>query len=428
MKRRIWNKLLAWKVKERRKPLIISGARQVGKTWLMQEFGRKEFRNVIYLNCDDESRAKAMFEPDFDIDRILLQLQAITHTKAVAGETLIILDEIQEVPRGLASLKYFCEKAPEYHVMVAGSLLGIALHEGTSFPVGKVDMVHLYPMDFMEFLSANGFDDWAEAIKQKRWDVLDAIHDKLTECLRQYYFVGGMPEVVGEYVHNHDLEPVRYLQGVILDAYRNDVSKHAPSAHIPRINMVLRSIPSQLAKENKKFVYGTLRKGARASEFELAIQWLMDCGLVYKVSRISEVRLPLSFYEDMAAFKLFFVDCGLLGAIANTPADQMLIGNNIFKEFKGAFTEQYVMQQLVASGITDSVYYWTSGATAEVDFVVQQGNRAIPIEVKAENNVKAKSMKLLVGSTEGLRGIRFSMLPYRNQGWIENIPLYAVGV
>lgn len=428
MKRRIWNKLLAWKVKERRKPLIISGARQVGKTWLMQEFGRKEFRNVIYLNCDDESRAKAMFEPDFDIDRILLQLQAITHTKAVAGETLIILDEIQEVPRGLASLKYFCEKAPEYHVMVAGSLLGIALHEGTSFPVGKVDMVHLYPMDFMEFLSANGFDDWAEAIKQKRWDVLDAIHDKLIECLRQYYFVGGMPEVVGEYVHNHDLEQVRYLQGVILDAYRNDVSKHAPSAHIPRINMVLRSIPSQLAKENKKFVYGTLRKGARASEFELAIQWLMDCGLVYKVSRISEVRLPLSFYEDMAAFKLFFVDCGLLGAIANTPADQMLIGNNIFKDFKGAFTEQYVMQQLVASGITDSVYYWTSGATAEVDFVVQQGNRAIPIEVKAENNVKAKSMKLLVGSTEGLRGIRFSMLPYRNQGWIENIPLYAVGV
>lgn len=425
MKRTIWSKLLAWKNDKDRKPLIINGARQVGKTWLMQEFGKMEYEDVIYLNCDDEPRAAQLFATDYDMERILLQLQAISHIIPRPGKTLIILDEIQAVPRGLASLKYFYEKIPQHHVMVAGSMLGIALHEGTSFPVGKVDMMTLYPMDFREFLMAMGHEDWTQWIIEQRWDVLNLISNKLVDMLRQYYFTGGMPGVVVKYVENRNLSQVRQLQHLLLEAYRNDISKHAPLEQVPRINMVMRSIPSQLAKDNKKFIYGVLKPGARAREYELAIQWLLDCGILYKVSRVSEVKAPLAFYEDLSAFKLYFLDCGLFAALAGADSGQMLIGNNVFKDFKGAFTEQYVLQQLICHGFRD-IYYWTNAATAEVDFVVHRDGQAIPIEVKAEGNVKAKSLRMLVDASPGLHGVRYSMLDYKEQDWVTNYPLYSV--
>ncbi len=425
MKRLIWNQLLEWKESDYRKPLIIKGARQVGKTWLMREFGKSQYDDVIYLNCDDEPQAASLFANDYDIDRILLQLQAISHIKPKPGKTLIILDEIQNVPRGLASLKYFTEKAPEYHVMVAGSLLGIAMHEGTSFPVGKVDMITLYPMNFREFLMATGHEDWAELIDKQQWNVLSSIEHKLQDLLRQYYFVGGMPEVVECFVEKKDLALVRRLQLNILDAYKNDFSKHAPREQVPRINMVMKSIPSQLAKDNKKFIYGVLKPGARAREYEIAIQWLIDCCILYKVSCVNDIISPLSFYENLSAFKLYFLDCGLLAALAGAESGQMLVGDNAFKGFKGAFTEQYVLQQLLSHGVS-SVYYWTSGAVAEVDFIIEKKGKVEPIEVKAEVNVKAKSLKLLIDKHPGTKGVRYSMLPYKDQKWVTNYPLYSV--
>ena len=425
MKRTLWNKLLEWKQSKHRKPLIISGARQVGKTWLMLQFAQKQYEDFIYINCDDEPRAALLFADDYNIDRILLQLQAISGIIPRPGKTLIILDEIQAVPRGLAALKYFCEKASEHHVMVAGSLLGIALHEGTSFPVGKVDILSLYPMDFREFLIAMGHEDWATLIEQRNWSVLSVVSHKLEDLLRQYYYVGGMPEIVAHYIEEKNLQDVRTQQHLILDAYRNDFSKHAPREQVPRINMVLRSIPSQLAKENKKFIYGVLKPGGRAKEFEIAIQWLIDCGIIYKVSRVSDVSLPLAFYEDLSAFKLYFLDCGLFGALAGTSSNQMLVDNSIFREFKGAFTEQYVLQQLISRGHKE-IYYWSSGATAEVDFVIQSDGQAVPIEVKAEDNVKAKSLRLLVSRHPGMIGTRYSMQGYKEQDWVVNYPLYSV--
>ena len=425
MRRTIWKDLLKWKHENDRKPLIIRGARQVGKTWLMQEFGRLEYEDVIYLNCDDEPRASDLFAANYNMERILLQLQAISGIKPRPGKTLIILDELQAIPRGLASLKYFYEKIPQYHVMVAGSMLGIALHEGTSFPVGKVDMITLYPMDFREFLMAMGHEDWAGWIAEQRWDVLSIVADKLVDLLRQYYFTGGMPKVVATFIKEKDLTRVRQLQLSLLEAYRNDISKHAPTEQVPRVNMVMRSIPSQLAKDNKKFIYGVLKPGARAREFEIAIQWLIDCGLLYKVSRVSDVGAPLAFYEDLSAFKLYFLDCGLLAALSGADSDQMLIGNHVFSGFKGAFTEQYVLQQLLCRGV-GNIYYWNSGATAEVDFIIQHQGKVFPIEVKAETNVKAKSLKLLVDHHPGLHGIRFSMLEYKHQDWVTNYPLYAI--
>lgn len=425
MKRLIWNQLLEWKESDYRKPLIIKGARQVGKTWLMREFGKSQYDDVIYLNCDDEPQAASLFANDYDIDRILLQLQAISHIKPKPGKTLIILDEIQNVPRGLASLKYFAEKVPEYHVMVAGSLLGIAMHEGTSFPVGKVDMTTLYPMNFREFLMAIGHEDWAELIDKQQWNVLSSIEYKLQDLLRQYYYVGGMPEVVKCFVEERDLALVRRLQLNILDAYKNDFSKHAPREQVPRINMVMKSIPSQLAKDNKKFIYGVLKPGARAREYEIAIQWLIDCGILYKVSCVNDIISPLSFYENLSAFKLYFLDCGLLAALAGAESEQMLVGDNAFKGFKGAFTEQYVLQQLLSHGVS-SVYYWTSGAIAEVDFIIEKKGKVEPIEVKAEVNVKAKSLKSLIDKHPGTKGVRYSMLPYKDQEWVTNYPLYSV--
>ena len=425
MKRKIYKELIKWKKNEDRKPLMLLGARQVGKTWIMQHFGEREYKKVAYINCDDEPRMKQLFDLDYDIDRILMTLQAITGVKVTPGDTLIVFDEIQEVPRGLHSLKYFCEKAPMYHVMVAGSLLGVTLGKGESFPVGQVDMLSMFPMDYEEFLYAPGHEGWIDILQSKDWTLIETMMPKMVELLRQYYFVGGMPGVVSKFVKNADLQQVRTLQHEILEAYGRDISKHTSASESVRIRQVMGSLPAQLAKENKKFVYGAIRKGSRAKDFELAIQWLLDAGIIYKVNRVNEPKMPLKFYEDFDAFKLFMLDCGLLACMAEAPIDQMLVGNNVFTEFKGMFTEQYVMQQLKAIGFTP--YYWSnSKSPAEIDFIIQNGKRVIPIEVKAEENVRARSLSQFVKDNAGLKGLRISMRGYVDQEWLENIPLVAI--
>lgn len=391
----------------------------------MKEFGACEYSEVVYINCDDNNDMQNMFV-DYDVDRIIRSLSAISGVSIKPSTTLLIIDEIQEVERGLASLKYFCEKAPEYHVAVAGSLLGITLHEGTSFPVGKVDMLYMYPMDFEEFLLAMGKEQLVELLRSNSWAALTPLRGMLTELLRQYYFVGGMPEAVKAYVERGDIWEVRSIHSKIIDAYRNDMSKHAPKQQVQRINMVWNSIPSQLARDNKKFIYGALRKGARANDFEIAIQWLVDSGLVHKVHRISKPVVPLKFYEDMSSFKLFLLDCGLLGALSETPPEQILIGDNVFEEYKGAFTENYVLQQLKSLPRTFVYYYSNDNSTLEIDFVVQHDTHIIPIEVKAEENLRAKSLRQFVIDNPGLHGVRFSMSDYREQDWLTNVPLWAV--
>lgn len=425
MERSIYSSLKKWKESPTRKPLILQGARQVGKTYILKEFGAREYSEVVYINCDDNNDMQNMFV-DYDVDRIIRSLSAISGISIKPSTTLLILDEIQEVERGLASLKYFCEKAPEYHVAVAGSLLGITLHEGTSFPVGKVDMLYMYPMDFEEFLLAMGKEQLVELLRNNSWAALTPLRGMLTELLRQYYFVGGMPEAVKAYVERGDIWEVRSIHSKIIDAYRNDMSKHVPKQQVQRINMVWNSIPSQLARDNKKFIYGALRKGARANDFEIAIQWLVDSGLVHKVHRISKPVVPLKFYEDMASFKLFLLDCGLLGALSETPPEQILIGDNVFEEYKGAFTENYVLQQLKSLPRTFVYYYCNDNSTLEIDFVVQHEAHVIPIEVKAEENLRAKSLRQFVTDNLGLHGVRFSMSDYREQDWLTNVPLWAV--
>lgn len=425
MERSIYSSLKKWKESPTRKPLILQGARQVGKTYILKEFGAREYSEVVYINCDDNNDMQNMFV-DYDVDRIIRSMSAISGISIKPSTTLLILDEIQEVERGLASLKYFCEKAPEYHVAVAGSLLGITLHEGTSFPVGKVDMLYMYPMDFEEFLLAMGKEQLVELLRNNSWAALTPLRGMLTELLRQYYFVGGMPEAVKAYVERGDIWEVRSIHSKIIDAYRNDMSKHVPKQQVQRINMVWNSVPSQLARDNKKFIYGALRKGARANDFEIAIQWLVDSGLVHKVHRISKPVVPLKFYEDMASFKLFLLDCGLLGALSETPPEQILIGDNVFEEYKGAFTENYVLQQLKSLPRTFVYYYSNDNSTLEIDFVVQHEAHVIPIEVKAEENLRAKSLRQFVTDNSGLHGVRFSMSDYREQDWLTNVPLWAV--
>ena len=425
MKREVYNKLIDWKLSPYRKPLILEGARQVGKTWLMLELA-KSYSNYVYVNFDKDSWAKDLFIADYDIARILLTLEAHSNEHIVAGETLIIFDELQEAERGLGVLKYFYEDAPEHHVIVAGSLLGITLHSGQSFPVGKVDRIRVYPLTFTEFLRANGEDIKVECLQNKQWNVVSSLAPAYINLLHQYYFVGGMPEAVSAFVANRDLKQVRTIQQNILIGYKSDISKHAPASEVKRILMVLQSLPSQLSKENKKFIYGVLRQGARAKDFELAIQWLIDAGIIYRVNRVTEPCIPLSMYEELGIFKLFMLDCGLLACLAGVPASQILAEDNIFHEWKGAFSEQYVLQQLLS--VYDSVAYWSSNdSECEIDFLVQTENTIVPIEVKAEENVKSKSLHHFVTERYPLlRGVRFSMKDYIEQDWLINIPLYAV--
>lgn len=428
MKRIALKLLQEWKNREDRKPLILRGARQVGKTWLMKEFGAVSYKNVAYVNFESNQMMRTLFETDFSVERILLAVEAVTGIKPDPDETLIIFDEIQEAPRGLTALKYFCENAPQYHLMAAGSLLGIALHQGSSFPVGKVDFVDLYPMTFEEFLMALEQEKLLKLLDSLDWSLISLFKEQLIDLLRQYYFVGGMPEVVSSYSREKNLERVRSIQQTILRAYDQDFSKHAPVAEVPRIRLIWNSIPAQLSKENKKFVYGLIKEGARAREFELAIGWLVDCGLVYKIQRVKKAAMPLKVYEDFSSFKLYMLDCGLLGAMTEAPIALMLVNNSVFSEFKGMFTEQYVLQQFMADDAT-SVYYWSSERSdGELDFVIQCQEQILPIEVKAEENLHAKSLRSFIGRHPELKGLRLSMSDYREEEWMTNVPLYAVSL
>jgi len=426
MEREAYKKLLQWKGSRYRKPLILNGARQVGKTWLLKTFGASEYKKTSYINCEKDKVMRGLFQQDYNMERIIRVISALTEVDVEPENTLIILDEIQAIPDGLASLKYFCEDAPQYHVAVAGSLLGMALHEKSSFPVGKVDMVQIFPMNFEEFILAMGQINMLNILQQRDNSSIKNLEPQFKDLLRQYYFVGGMPAVVLAYSTGEGPNKIRSIQEQILFDYSKDFSKHAPTKEVPRIGMVWQSIPAQLAKDNKKFIYGVMKKGARANEFEIAIQWLIDMGLIYKISRIKKPVIPLKFYEDFSAFKLFMLDCGLMGAISKTPVGLILSGSSVFEEYKGAFTELYVLQQMMSVDSMSVYYYSTDDSRSEIDFIVQKGDRVIPIEVKAEENLKAKSLKQYVINNPDLKGIRFSMSPYRDQGWMENIPLYGV--
>lgn len=427
MKRALYNQLVTWKNNPDRKPLILEGARQVGKTWLLKEFGKNEYDNLVYVNCHEDERMKTLFLPDLNVERIMTSLQAFTHQPIREGHTLIFMDEIQEAPRGLDCLKYFCENAREQHVVVAGSLLGVTHRPEESYPVGKVDLLNLYPMTFEEFLWAKGYDILADGIAACDWELMKDLDTKIQEYLRQYYYIGGMPEAVLHFITKGDVNGVRKIQNKILRAYENDFAKHAGN-ETERIGLVWKSVPAQLSKENKKFIYGVVKESGRARELEKAVQWLVNAGLVYKVHRCKKPDMPLKFYEDFDAFKLYALDVGLLGAMAGAPASLMLTSNDVFKEYKGAFSENYVLQQLKT--IEDiSIYYFTKDhSSMEIDFLVQTWERILPIEVKAEENVKSKSLRNFVidYSNNNLKGLRCSMKPYIDQGWMENIPLYGI--
>lgn len=425
MERLIMKELVHWKTKKNRKPLIIRGARQVGKTWIMKEFGRRYFENVVYISFDNNERMKNVFEMDYDIPRIISALKVESGKQIHPDNTLLIFDEVQEVPKALTALKYFCENAPEYAIIAAGSLLGVALHEGTSFPVGKVDFLTLYPMNFKEFLMAIGQKSLVEMSESGDYEMINAFSTKYVDYLRKYYYIGGMPEAVATYVETDDLVEVRNIQNQLLMYYSNDFSKHAPKETIPRIQMVWNSIPLQLAKENRKFIYGIIREGARAKDFELAIQWLADCGLIYKSHRISKPGMPLISYMDMSSFKIYMLDVGLLAARGNLDAKTLLEGNKIFTEFKGSLTEQFVAQELNAIGL-ELYYYSAKNSKGEVDFIVQKSGNIIPIEVKAEENLQAKSLRALVQRYQLTEAVRTSMSNYREQDWMKNVPLYSL--
>jgi predicted AAA+ superfamily ATPase len=420
--------LIDWKIIEYRKPLIILGARQVGKTWLMEEFGRQEYKQTLYVNFEKMKTVRNLFEEDFDVQRILTALSVFARKEINPADTLIVFDEIQEAAGGLTALKYFCEDAPEYHVIAAGSLLGMSLHQNTSFPVGKVDFLYLYPLSFSEFLTALDEERLTEVLKNKDWKIVNVFKDKLLTYLRYYLFTGGMPEVVSHFIEKRDFRAVRNIQRRILTTYQKDFSKHAPKEIVPRINRIWKSIPSQLAKENKKFIYGIVKEGGRAKEFELAIQWLLDCGLLHQCFRVSKPDMPLAAYQDLAVFKLFHNDVGLLAAMAKLPLKTILESNVIFEEFKGALTENFVMQQLILNEEND-IYYWTNdNSTTEVDFVIQNDNEIIPIEVKSGTNLQSVSFKFFCEKYKPAKAIRTSLADYKEETWMTNVPLYAIGI
>ncbi|MGM9828688.1 MAG: ATP-binding protein [Muribaculaceae bacterium] len=426
MERTVLQQLSEWKRRSDRKPLILNGARQVGKTWAIREFARREYAKEAYIICRKNDLVEEVFKKDFDIDRIIRSLRAISGVDISPADTLIILDEVQEIPEAIESLKYFCENAPEYHIAAAGSMLGISLHAGVSFPVGKVNVIDVYPMNFEEFLMALGENEAYKVLKSHDFETTNLLHEKYVDLLRQYYYVGGMPEAVKKYVETGALNEVRRIQNEILQGYELDFSKHAPREQVERIRMVWRSVPSQLFKDNKKFIYGALRTGARAKDFEMSLQWLQDAGLIYKVPRCTKPALPLDIYQDFSAFKIYILDTGLLGAMVKTTAEQVLINNGIFTEYKGGMTEQYVLQQLISQGAEPIYYYSADNSRLEIDFVIQYNGSLLPIEVKAGTNVRANSLSNMLRENEGLRAVRFSMLPFTRQGQLTCVPLYAL--
>lgn len=426
MERTVLQQLSEWKRRSDRKPLILNGARQVGKTWAIREFARREYAKEAYIICRKNDLVEEVFKKDFDIDRIIRSLRAISGVDISPADTLIILDEVQEIPEAIESLKYFCENAPEYHIAVAGSMLGISLHAGVSFPVGKVNVIDVYPMNFEEFLMALGENEAYKVLKSHDFETTNLLHEKYVDLLRQYYYVGGMPEAVKKYVETGALNEVRRIQNEILQGYELDFSKHAPREQVERIRMVWRSVPSQLFKDNKKFIYGALRTGARAKDFEMSLQWLQDAGLIYKVPRCTKPALPLDIYQDFSAFKIYILDTGLLGAMVKTTAEQVLINKEIFTEYKGGMTEQYVLQQLISQGAEPIYYYSADNSRLELDFVIQYNGALLPIEVKAGTNVRANSLSNMLRENAGLRAVRFSMLPFTRQEQLTCVPLYAL--
>lgn len=426
MKRYAMQQLIDWKKKPNRKPLILKGARQVGKTWLMKEFGKTQFQKVAYVTFYNNQRMKRVFDDDYDISRIIMNINIEAKVEVTPGDTLIILDEIQEAPRAIEALKYFCENAPEYAVVAAGSLLGVAIHKGVSFPVGKVDTIELHPMNFREFLEAMGETALADLLARKEYALINDFREKYIFWLKNYYYVGGMPEAVGYFAEHKDYVAVRNIQRALLDQYENDFGKHAETSDLARIRMVWNSIPMQLAKENKKFFFGQIKSGARMKDYEIAIEWLLDCGLIKKVYRVNKPAIPLKAYTDFSAFKLFLLDVGLLGALSELDAATILEGNDIFVEFKGALTEQYVLQELVSETDYTPYYFTSESGRYEMDFMVQKGRDIVPVEVKAETNLQAKSLKAYNAKFAPAYAVRASMSDYRVDDWLTNIPLYAI--
>lgn len=416
--------LIQWKDSSSRKPLILEGARQVGKTWLMKEFASQCYDNSLYINCEKNERIRKLFAMDLDVHRILAGLELYGNLRIEPDKTLIIFDEVQEIPEVLQCLKYFYENAPEYPVICAGSLLGIK-SQG-SFPVGKVDFLQLYPMSFNEFLLATGKERFLQCIKNHQFDNVSVFRDDYIESLKQYYFVGGMPECVTKFMETHQYSNVRRVQRNILASYERDFSKHAPKEEVQKINLVWNSLPTQLSRENKKFLYGIVRDGGRARDYENALYWLRDYGLIYFVNRVNSPKLPLKAYEDIRAFKLFMLDVGLLGCKAGLSPQTLLDGNKIFIEFKGAMTEQYVLQQLLYCDDCRVYYYTNDRSTCEIDFLVDDGDKIIPVEVKAELNLKAKSLKYYCETYCPELAIRTSMSDYKIESWLVNLPLYAI--
>ena len=426
MERHVLQQLKEWKERKDRKPLIVNGARQVGKTWALREFAKREYAKEAYIICRKNKLVEQVFKQDFNVERILLSLSAIIHVDITPEDTLIILDVVQEIPEAIEALKYFCENAPEYHIAVAGSLLGISLHHNVSYPVGKVNEIDMYPMSYGEFLLAKGEKQCYKLLEEKNFEITNLLHEKYIDLLRQYYYVGGMPEAVKEYVESGALKEVRRIQKEILKGYERDFSKHSPKEQIERIKMVWRSIPSQLFKDNKRFIYGALRQGARAKDFEIAIEWLVDSGLLYKVSRCTKPALPLDIYEDFSVFKLYLLDIGLLGAMVNVDPAQILINNQIFSEYKGGMTEEYVLQEMKSRNISPIYYHKTDDSRLELDFVIQYNGKLLPIEVKAEGNVRANSLMSLLKANPDLQAVRLSMLPYKQQEQLFCVPLYVI--
>ena len=418
--------LYRWKEKKDKKPLIIRGARQVGKTWLMKEFGSEKYSDSVYVSFDNNRSMQELFSTDLDVERIVTGLELYSGKKINPADTLIIFDEVQEVPKALTSLKYFNENAPQYQIICAGSMLGVALHQSTSFPVGKIEFMELYPLSFSEFMRAMGKERYVELLEKGDYLLVSAFKQEYIELLKYYYYVGGMPEAVMHFSENKDFNEAREIQQRVLNAYEQDFSKHAPNEIVPRIRMLWNSIPAQLAKENKKFIYGLIKGGARAKEYELAMLWLADCGLIHHVHRAAAPNIPLKFYEDLKAFKLFLIDVGLLSCMTGLRQRILLDGNDLFREFKGALTEQYVLQQLkTVKNIKP--YYWTNDrGNAEVDFILDDGNAVIPLEVKAEINLQSKSLKMYKEKYNPTIAVRCSMADYKKQDGLLNLPLYAV--
>lgn len=425
MHRNAMNQLILWKERDNRKPLILQGARQVGKTWLVKEFGAQCFKDVAYVSFQDNAGLQAIFEGSLTPDRLLDAVSLDSGVSAGDSDTLVIFDEVQECPRALSSLKAFCELRPEIPLIAAGSLLGVALHRGVSFPVGKVEHMQLYPLTFQEFLMAEGEGSFANLISQANFDLMDAFSEKMTDALKRYYYVGGMPEAVNTFVKTKDYREVRRVHEQLLYGYEYDFSKYAEGVEAQRMRMIWHSIPSQLARENKRFIYSAVREGARARNLEDAISWLIDAGLILKVPRISKPGLPLSAYEDLKIFKLFVLDVGLLGAASRLDASTILEGSALFSEFKGALTEQFVCQQLFASGEVVPYYWSAENSSGEVDFVYEYAGKIYPLEVKANQNVRARSLRAFVDKYEVPQALRLSLARYEQQDWMTNVPLYA---